>query len=239
MIQVAVKVTNYPTLAPRMPVRLSRRVISLAHLRLAATYSHRTVVVAPHRCVESLRASMRSQRNWLSFLLLVFPTTQLASAQTPRFTPAGVVSAASYAQPISPGSAVSIFGINLAAREATASHTPLPTDLAGTSVTINGVKAPLFFVSPNQINLQAPSSLTISRTNYESSSIVVTTEAGVSDAVQVPLYETSPAVFAMDASGCGAAAATNDASGGAVSLNSVSNSAAPGDHVTLYASGLG
>jgi uncharacterized protein (TIGR03437 family) len=37
---------------------------------------------------------------------------------------------------------------------------PLPTSLAGLSVTINGLAAPLFFASANQINLQVPSGVT-------------------------------------------------------------------------------
>jgi len=69
------------------------------------------------------------------------------------------VNAASYAQPISPGSIVSIFGTNLASTTVSARETPLPDKLSGTSVTLNGVTARLFFASPGQINLGAPRSL--------------------------------------------------------------------------------
>jgi hypothetical protein len=51
---------------------------------------------------------------WLSCLLLIAPA---AFAQgLPQVDPAGVVNSASFATPISPGSLVSIFGLNLARR---------------------------------------------------------------------------------------------------------------------------
>jgi hypothetical protein len=94
---------------------------------------------------------------WLSCLLLLSPAA--VSQALPQIDPAGVVNAASFAQPISPGSLVSIFGSNLAATTMTAQGVPLPTELAGTSVTLNGTRAQLLFVSQRQINLEAPSSL--------------------------------------------------------------------------------
>lgn len=172
----------------------------------------------------------------LGFLLLA---AQAVFPQAPQVTPGGVVNAASYAQPISPGSAVSIFGTNLASAEATASGSSLPTELGGTSVSINGVKAPLFYVSPRQINLQFPSSLDYSNYTLTQVTVVVTTAAGASDPVHVPLYAGSPAAFTIGSTGCGRAAALNVARGGSVSLNSPSNSAAPGDYVSLFATGLG
>src|ERR1700693_977526 len=87
-------------------------------------------------------------------LLMATMVTPAQSQVLPQITSAGGVNAASYAQTISPGSIVSIFGTNLANSIATASGIPLPTELGGSSVTVNGTKAPLFFVSPNQINFQ-------------------------------------------------------------------------------------
>jgi uncharacterized protein (TIGR03437 family) len=164
-------------------------------------------------------------------------------AQAPQISAAGVVNAGSYAQPISPGSIVSIFGTNLAYTTASEQGTPLPKVLAGTSVTLNGVNAPLFFVSPGQINLQAPwslqSSLDLSGSFYRSATVVVTTPSGSSAPVHAPLYQSGPAIFSLDLSGCGRAAALNIAPDGGVSLNSPSNSAAPSDYVSLYGTGFG
>ncbi|MGA2577431.1 MAG: hypothetical protein ABSH24_15535 [Bryobacteraceae bacterium] len=164
----------------------------------------------------------------------------MAYTQVPQISSAGIVNAASYAQPISPGSLVSIFGTNLAAARATATGLPLPTGLMGTSVSVNGVTAPLLFVSAGQINLEIPSAASACYGCGEfAASLVVTTVAGSSAAVQVPISVDAPAVFTMDASGCGQADALNVAPDGSISQNSLSNSAAPGDYISLFGTGFG
>ena len=60
------------------------------------------------------------------------------------------------AKPVSPGAIVSLFGTQLAPSTTGAASTPLPTELASTKVIINGIEAPLFFVSYRQINFQIP-----------------------------------------------------------------------------------
>jgi uncharacterized protein (TIGR03437 family) len=57
---------------------------------------------------------------------------------------------------IAPGAIVELFGSNLAAAAVSASKTPFPATLGSTSVTIGGIQAPLYYVSPTQINAQAP-----------------------------------------------------------------------------------
>ena len=179
----------------------------------------------------------RRASRWLSCLSLIVPAA--FSQALPQIEPGGIVNAAAYAQPVSPGANVSIFGTNLASTTATAQGAPLPTDLAGTSVTINGTKAPLFYVSPTQINLQVPWSTQIALFNYTQGSVVVTTAAGSSTPVQVSVYQSGPSVFSQDGSGCGQAAAFNISPDGTVSVNSPSNSAAPGDFISLYGTGIG
>ena len=173
----------------------------------------------------------------LLYLLLIAPAAYPQAM--PQFEPGGVVNAASYAQPISPGAIVSIFGTSLASTTATAQGAPLPNELAGTSVTINDTKATLFYVSPTQINLQVPWSTQWAYFDYSQASIVVKTAAGSSSSVQVPIFQSGPSLFSKDGSGCGQAAALNINSDGSVSVNSPSNSAAPGDFVSLYGTGVG
>src|SRR5207302_3025784 len=79
----------------------------------------------------------------------------LASLPAPAIT--SVVNAASFqASNIAPGSIVSLFGTNLAEGAASALTVPLPKSLGGVSLTSQNVAAPLFFVSPTQINAQIP-----------------------------------------------------------------------------------
>lgn len=74
------------------------------------------------------------------------------------FVPAcGITNGASFiAGDVAAGSFASIFGNRLAGALVQNSQIPLATQLGSTSVAINGVAAPLFFVSPGQINFQVP-----------------------------------------------------------------------------------
>jgi uncharacterized protein (TIGR03437 family) len=159
-------------------------------------------------------------------------------AQVPRFDANGVVNAASWSSPVSPGALAAVFGTHLAASQQ-AGTPPYPTTLGGTTVTINGTAAPLLFVSPGQINFQMPAAVANSEWfNVTSATIVVTTAAGASAPVTFGLGSL-PGLFTADGSGCGQAAALNIRADGSVSVNSASNSAAPGDFVALYGTGFG
>jgi len=134
------------------------------------------------------------------------------------------------------GSVATIFGVNLAAATASAQSVPLPTQFKGTSVSVYGIAAPLFYVSPAQINFQWPSS------PGNTPGIVVTTAAGASDVYTGvedggALY--AGGIFTQNASGCGPAAVLNVSADGSTSLNSPTNSAAPGDYISIYGTGMG
>lgn len=81
--------------------------------------------------------------------------SQASQSQTPSISPNGVVPVYSTANTIQAGEWISIYGSNLANQTALWNN-DFPTTLGGTSVTINGKPAYLLFVSPGQINLQAP-----------------------------------------------------------------------------------
>jgi IPT/TIG domain. len=119
-------------------------------------------------------------------LISFFIAIPCAFAQLPGIAPGGIVEAASYSAPIAPGSLVTIFGNNLATSEITATSIPLPAVLGGTSVLVDGVSAPLLYVSPNQINLQLPSSLPFN----QAAQVTVVTSSGSSAPAQVQfIYE--------------------------------------------------
>ena len=81
--------------------------------------------------------------------------TPVASPQPPFIAANGVVPIFSSTPKIQPGSWISIFGRNLAGQTASWSG-DFPTSLAGTTVTITDKPAYLWYVSPTQINAQAP-----------------------------------------------------------------------------------
>ena len=92
------------------------------------------------------------------FLLLCTDTLLAQSFLAPVINENGIVNAATFrAEAVTQGMIISIFGRDLSdGTSATASSLPLPKSLAGTTVLIGGNPAPLFFVSPTQINAQVP-----------------------------------------------------------------------------------
>ena len=109
----------------------------------------------------------------------------------PAIIAGGIVPVYSSTPIIQPGSWVSIFGTNLA----TATYTwnsDFPTKLGNTTVTIDGKPAYLWYVSPGQINLQAPDD-----TALGSVSVVVTTPAGTGTST-VTLATVAPSFNLLD-----------------------------------------
>jgi uncharacterized protein (TIGR03437 family) len=74
---------------------------------------------------------------------------------------AGVANGASFDTSFAPGMVMSVFGTQLAPAVQAASALPLPLSLAGVSATVNGVTAPLYFISPGQLNVQVPYETTL------------------------------------------------------------------------------
>ena len=186
-------------------------------------------------------------------IVLLLTAREGLLAQKPVIKPNGVVNAASYTGSVKGealvvgGAIFSIFGENLAATEQTAGATPLPFSLGGTSVTVAGIAAPLFYVSPRQINFQVPQSIgpvcrpwpCVGGRVGERIPIVVTTSAGASDPVLAFVQEDAAAIFSQGSTGCGSGVVQNVAADGSVSLNTRANSASPGSYITIYGTGLG
>ena len=77
-------------------------------------------------------------------------------APIPVLTTKSVVNAADYTARVAPGSLVSIFGLQLASEEATATKLPLPKSLGGVSVLLNDEPVPVMMTSARQVNVQMP-----------------------------------------------------------------------------------
>lgn len=115
----------------------------------------------------------------------------------------GVVNAANYRPDALAADAIaSAFGENLALRTESASTLPLPTELAGTQVFVNGVLASLLYVSPTQVNFILPSNL-----DAGTATILVRSPKGNYAMGTSQIATAAPAIFTADASGRGDAAA--------------------------------
>ena len=121
---------------------------------------------------------------------------------------AAAVSAASYlGGRLADESIVALFGASLTTEIKPAAGLPLPTTLAGASVKIRdsvGVErfAPLFFVSPDQINFQVPP-----ETAHGVAIVTVVKSGGRLATNAIPIEAVSPGIFSADSRGKGYAAA--------------------------------
>jgi len=93
----------------------------------------------------------------LAFFLIPGLAISGAAAATTPVISGQVVNAASYLSALAPGALATLYGTNLADAEHLVSPTAsFPTTVAGVSVAVNRVNAPLIYVSPTQINFQIP-----------------------------------------------------------------------------------
>ncbi len=130
---------------------------------------------------------------------------------------------------VAPGMFVAIYGSGFAADTTVADPLPYPTTLGGVQVTVAGAPIGLHFVSPTQINAIFPASAQGLVT------LTVSNADGV-HTVNVLVQPAAPAIFTLDNTGSGPAAALN------ALTYAVVTAAAPlqaGDYVSLYVTGLG
>lgn len=139
---------------------------------------------------------------------------------------------------LSPGAIASIFGTNLSNAPASGVQPGLVPGTSrlfvtsnGTTVTFDGVAAPLFFVSPTQLNVQVPFE-TAGKTSVQ---VVVSLNGSNSPPVTVRISPSTPALFTVNTSGKGAAVTLNQDG----SVNSAANPATAGTVIQLFATGLG
>jgi uncharacterized protein (TIGR03437 family) len=100
------------------------------------------------------------------------------------------VNAAGLAPAIAPGGYATLFGKGLAGCTASADSLPLPSSLCGSSVTFNGIPAPITYASAQQINVLVPRSLGVGK------DVAISVSTGGSDA---PLQTTVPAANVIEA----------------------------------------
>jgi uncharacterized protein (TIGR03437 family) len=191
-----------------------------------------------------------------SLLLSVVPSVSMAASPTvahEKFTrqsagaslrqttkssygDAVVVNAASYLPGISPGGLVTIFGHNLTDVNGIvlAGTDPFPDQLAGVSVLINGIYAPIFGVAyangEDQISVQVPYS---TATGPGSAEVQVYNHSTLVADLITDSFVEDPGIFIYN--GTYAVAVRYDDG----SLVGPNNPAHPGDILTVYTTGLG
>lgn len=165
-----------------------------------------------------LRVTVTPERARVDLVRPVLPKDETASRRNREIghsfeiraiTPLAVTSAASYSTAaVAPESIVATFGLNLAAGVNQASQLPLPMNLGGVTINVRdagGVEraAPLFFVSPAQLNFQVPSGLATGSALVESF-----IDGQIASRGMIQINPISPAIFTADSSGSGYPAAT-------------------------------
>jgi uncharacterized protein (TIGR03437 family) len=170
-------------------------------------------------------------------LVLRLRVADTAVYASPTAGTLATVNAASYERAIAPGQIVAAFGSGLAAGTnltVAATSVPLPAELGGVSLRVNGMAAPLFFVSANngafQINYQLPFETAAGVAQVE-----VSQEGKLAATEYLVVSDVAPGVFTMNATGSGQAVALNQD----YSRNSNTRPAARGSYLIVYATGQG
>lgn len=148
----------------------------------------------------------------------------------PAISSNGVVDAAKFSAMLAPGGLASLFGVELAGGIAAASSLPLPTTLAGVRIQVNGVDAPLLFVSPKQINFQTPFETPTGGTV----SVVAFLDGQQSSSQPTAVADFAPGVFTNTVTGEPIVQRHPDGA-----LISAQNPAKPGDVLIIFATGMG
>jgi uncharacterized protein (TIGR03437 family) len=151
----------------------------------------------------------------------------------PAINPNGLVTAASYTAPVSPGSIASAFGDFFLPSPISATQSPLPASLSGLSLAFDtSAPAPLFFVSGGQVNLQVPWELA----GQPQANLAATLDGQTGTAQTVNLATSAPAIFATNAQGSGQGAILDTSN----RLVDASSPATPGSTVLqIFCTGLG
>jgi uncharacterized protein (TIGR03437 family) len=128
-----------------------------------------------------------------------------------------VANAASYKQSYAPGELISLFGSQLSLTTQQASGVPLQLATSGVAATINGIVAPLMYISAAQVNLQIPYEVTPG-----TDATLILNNNGQTASQTIPISTVAPGIF-MNSSG----------------QVVPTSSAQAGQEITIYVTGVG
>jgi len=142
-----------------------------------------------------------------------------------------IVNAADFTANIAPGGLITVFGEQLSPVNLATKEVPLPTALADSCLTVNGLPVPVLFVSPGQVNAQMPFEMIGDVT------MILRTPGGVSDNFNLAVLPGAPAVFRANLPQVGAVPVIVRNSNG--KLVTGSDPVHRGDVLIIWATGLG
>jgi uncharacterized protein (TIGR03437 family) len=160
----------------------------------------------------------------------------MVSQAVPVLYANGTVNVASYTPAVSangavaPGSMVAIFGTNLAGGTGSAVVVPLQTTVLDTTVTMNGIAVPLFYVSPGQINAQVPFEIAPGTVSVQVTRGVQATAVQTAQVTAV-----APGIFTLNEQGSGPGAFLHSNYQAVSDTNPVQ----AGETVLMFCTGLG
>jgi len=102
----------------------------------------------------------------------------------------GTANGASFKTSYAPGSILAIFGSLLAPTAQSASSVPLPISALGVEVLVSGIAAPLYYVSPGQLNVQIPY-----ETTAGSAAVVSVNNNGLVTTQSIQVTAAAPGIF--------------------------------------------
>jgi uncharacterized protein (TIGR03437 family) len=198
----------------------------------------RNSVIVPWTAIPSSRVGELSAR--FDIVLGMTPEEAPSGTKPAVSTRSGVVSGAAFHSGAAPGSWITLFGDNLAPATRTWAAADivdgkLPTSLDGVSVQVNNKPAAVYFISPKQLNIQAPADETSGPVQ-----VTVTTAAGTSDPVTTTIQRFQPAFFRFPQDYVAAVRSDGAYTGPAGLVEGVTTvPARPNDVVLMYGTGFG
>ena len=160
----------------------------------------------------------------------VLPWNYDAAVAAPSITQ--LVNAADQTSPVAPGGLITVLGNNLSPVNLATNEIPLPTALADSCLTVNGIPVPMLFVSSSQINAQLPFNVDGNAT------MVLRTPGGISDNYLFSILPAAPSVFRTGTAGPETGLATILRAENS-QIVTPTNPIHPGDTITIFATGLG
>ena len=155
---ITATVTSTDGTTPAGSVTFSNGIFALGSAPLVGSGGSATATVSVNGSVLLGANSLSAQYSPSSSATPLTASTTITIAGTASGSPSisGLTNAASFQQRYAPGMILSVFGSQLAGSNQSAGAVPLPLSMGHVAATINGEAAPMYYVSPSQLNIQIP-----------------------------------------------------------------------------------